>query len=201
MHDYKTTLSNYILLTSIFAACLIIGSYNQQALYGEQQPAVEVNEPESATGTFYLRSCKTGRLIGPVSLKPGSVLPSLDDKNYIIANPTESELSVRKCLLETNTFESHYNVTLPAFIETINKMLKHRLKDKAPLIRIDIPKETRLPIIETSIYEEPAYEVLCRIAAITQVRISIEQGEVVLSQKELKEVSDLQTNMTRSNSQ
>ncbi len=139
---------------------------------------------------FYLRDYQTGRLIGPVSLTPGYLLPLLDKKNYIIADPAESELEVRKCLLESKGYESHYIDMLPdEVLETINMMLKHRLGDKAPTVRVEAPAGSRLPLLTMEITgQEPAYDVLCNIAARAKLRIFVEDGAVVLSKKPLKEL-------------
>ncbi len=143
------------------------------------------------TEGFYLRSCRTGRLIGPVPVKPGHLLPPLDEQKYIIADPTDSELEVRKCLLETLLYESHYiDCTLAEVVETINQMLKHRLSDKAPAVRIESVDTTQPPFITMDINEEPAYDALCNIAAKAQVRIFVEQGVLVLSRKEFREMPE-----------
>ena len=145
--------------------------------------------PSQPTNTFYLRACQTGRLIGPVPLKPGHLLPPLDEQTYIVADPTESELEVRKSLLETPVYESHhFDCTLADLVETINQMLKYRLGDKASPVRIESVDESKLPLITMDITEEPAYDALCNIAAKAQVRIFVEQGAIVLSRKELREM-------------
>lgn len=143
------------------------------------------------TDGFYLRCCRTGRLIGPVPVKPGHLLPPLDEQKYIIADPTESELEVRKCLLENLLYESHYiDCALAEVVETINQMLKHRLSDKAPPVRIESVDTTQPPFITMDINEEPAYDALCNIAAQAQVRIFVEQGVIVLSRREFGEMPD-----------
>jgi hypothetical protein len=146
--------------------------------------------PSKPTNTFYLRACQTGRLIGPVPLKPGHLLPRLDEQEYIVADPTESELEVRRCLLETTGYESQYiDCELGEVVETINKMLKHRLGDKAPPVRIESVDAWQPPLITMDITEEPGYDVLCNIAAKAQVRVFVEQGEIILSRKEFREMS------------
>jgi len=149
--------------------------------------------PSKPTDGFYLRSCRTGRLIGPVPLKPGHQLPPLDEPKYIVASPTESELEVRSCLLGTTGYESKYiDCNLADVVETINQMLEHRLGDKAPTVRIE-SEDTSPPLITIDITKESAYDVLCNIAAKAQVRIFVEQGAVVLSQKKFREMSGKQT--------
>lgn len=142
------------------------------------------------TDTFYMRSCRTGRLIGPVSLKPGNPLPSLGEEKYVITDPTESELGVRKCLLGSTGYTSTYiDCELADVVEMINKMLKHRLGDKAPSVRIEFNDTFLPPLITMDITKESAYDVLCNIATKAEVRIFVEQGAIVLSQKEFREMT------------
>jgi len=61
-------------------------------------------------GTFYLRACGTGRLIGPIDLTPGHSLPSLEEQAYIVAEPAKSELTTRRRLLETKLYQSHQSI-------------------------------------------------------------------------------------------
>ncbi|HUT47297.1 MAG TPA: hypothetical protein VMX36_13515 [Sedimentisphaerales bacterium] len=146
--------------------------------------------PSMPTERFYLRSYRTGRLIGPVPLKSGHFLPPLDEQKYIVADPTESELEVRRCLLETAGYDSHYiDCELADVVQTINQMLKHRLGDKAPPVLIESVYTSQLPLITMDITKESAYDVLCNIAAKAQVRIIVEQGAIVLGQKEFREMS------------
>jgi hypothetical protein len=147
--------------------------------------------PSKEVETFYLRACETGRLIGPISLTPGHPLPPLDEQTYIIAaDPTSSELEVRKRLVESKGYESHYiDIPPDEVVETISMMLKHRLGDKAPLVRVEAAAETKLPLITMDISgDEPAYDVLCNIAARAKLRIFVEDGVVVLSAKPLREM-------------
>ena len=141
--------------------------------------------------TLYLRACDTGRLIGPIRPTPGYRLPQLDEQTYIVANPAESELEVRKRLLETRGYESHYfDCELAEVVGDINRMLKSRLGDNAPPVRIESADESNLPLITMDISGEvPAYDVLCNIAAQAKVRLFIENGAAVLSYKPLKEIA------------
>jgi len=149
--------------------------------------------PSKPTDGFYLRSCRTGRLIGPVPLKPGHLLPPLDEQKYIVADPTDSELRVRRCLLGTTGYDSHYiDCTLADVIETINQMLKHRLGDNAPPVRIEFEDTSLPPLITMDITKESVYDVLCTIAAKAQVHVLVENGAVVLSQKKFRELSGKQ---------
>jgi len=149
--------------------------------------------PSKSTEGFYLRSCRTGRLIGPVPLKPGHLLPPLDEQKYIVADPTDSELEIRRCLLGTTGYESHYiDCNLADVIETINQMLKHRLGDNAPPVRIESEDTSLPPLITMDITKESAYDVLCTIAAKAQVHVLVENGAVVLSQKKFREMSGKQ---------
>ena len=135
----------------------------------------ETKEVES----FYLRSCETGRLIGPIRLAPGYLLPPLSKKAYIVADPTESEIDVRNFLLKALAYETHHiDCTVDDVIETIHHMLKRRLGDKVPPFRIE--GVDALITIHIS-GEASAYDVLCDIAAMTKAHIFIEDGAVVLS--------------------
>ncbi len=149
--------------------------------------------PSKPSDTFYLRSCSTGRLIGPVSLKAGHLLPPLDEQQYIIADPTESELGVRSCLLGTTGYESTYiDCNLADVVEMFNKMLKHRLGEKAPPVRIESEGTWQPPLITMNITKESAYDVLCNIAAKAQVHVLFKDGAVILSQREFREMSGKQ---------
>jgi hypothetical protein len=138
-------------------------------------------------GTLYLRSCETGRLVGPIQMSSGQALPALDEKAYIIADPTESELELRAILLESTGYESVYlDFHIDDTIETIQQMLRHRIGGKAPFIRV----EDVDALITTKISaEESAYDVLFKIAAKAKARICIEDGTVVLSRNELAELT------------
>ena len=149
---------------------------------------IRPSKPTKPTDGFYLRACRTGRLIGPVPLKPGHLLPPLEEQKYIITDPTESELGVRTCLLGSTGYKSQYiDCNLADVVEAINMMLKHRLGDKAPTVRVDSENLSLPPLITMEITEEPAYDILCNIAAKAQVRLFVEKGVIVLSQKEFRE--------------
>lgn len=132
-------------------------------------------------GTFYLRSCETGRLVGPIHLTPGQPLPLLDEGAHVVARPAESELATRQLLLEAKLHESHhFDNEVEEVMETIRQMLKHRIGEKVPTLRV----EDVGAIITTDIAaDEPAYEVLVRIAAKANARVFIRDGEVILSRK------------------
>lgn len=143
--------------------------------------------PSKNAEIFYVRACETGRLIGPISLTTGHPLPPLDEQNYIIADPAASELEIRKYLLESSGYESHYfDSSVDEVVETINLMLKHRLGDKAPPVRVE--GVDALITMEIG-SQEAAYDVLCNIAAQAKARIFAEDGAVVLSQRPLKEIA------------
>jgi len=115
----------------------------------------------------------------------------LDEHNYIIAEPTESELEVRKCLLQTSPFESNYfDVPLTEMISDISLVWKHRLGDKAPHIRIELIDKSVAPLItmSTGKEEKSAYDQLCNIAAKAKFCLYVEKGEIVLSQKEFEDI-------------
>jgi len=163
----------------------VIATITTAGLIGLTILSIRLSKP---TDTYYLRSCQTGRLIGPVSLKPGNPLPSLDEEKYIIANPTNSELEVRECLLQTSMYESHYyDCTLAEVVEDINRMLKHLLGDKAFPVRIESVDTMQPPFITMDITKESAYDVLCSIAAKAQVRIFVEHDAIVLNRKEFSD--------------
>lgn len=150
------------------------------------------NATSIRTNQFYLRDYQTGRLIGPISLTPGYLLPLLNKKNYIVADPAKSELEVRKCLLESKVYESRY-IDMPPdeVLETISMMLKRSLGDKTPPIHVEAPAGSRLPLLTMEITgQEPAYDVLCNIAARVKLRIFIENGTVVLSRNPLRELAE-----------
>ncbi len=153
--------------------------------------SIQCNRPARPTNEFYLRSCQTGRLIGPIDLEAGYILPQLDEHNYIVAEPAESELEVRKCLLQTSPFESHYfDIPLTEMINTINLFLKHRLGEKAPPVQVELIGKSVAPLITMSIgkKEKSAYDELCNIAAEAKFCIYFEKGAIVLSQKEFKDI-------------
>ncbi len=156
----------------------------------EQQFDEGIDADSSSTAVLYLRSYKTGRLIGPVSLKGGSLLPTLENETYIIADPTEYELSVRKALLDTAGRPANFlDCELDMVIDLFNQTLKSRLGDKAPLVQIQLGEKSTMPIMSIEFIEESIYETLCNIAAIAQLRIFIEQDTIVLSNKELREIT------------
>jgi hypothetical protein len=137
--------------------------------------------------TFYLRSCKTGRLIGPIRLTSGHSLPSLDEQNYIVAEPTDSELQIRKILLETIGGESHYSdCVVDDVIKMVRHQLKRRLDDKAPPIRLD---DVEALVTMDISREDSAYDALCNVAALAKVHLFIEDGAAILSSKPLKEMA------------
>ena len=148
--------------------------------------------PSEESESFYLRSCQTGRLIGPIQLTTGHPLPRLDEYQYIIANPTESELEMRKVLLKIPTFESHYfDCTLDEVVETVHLMSKKRLGSKVPPFQVD--GVDALVTMDIS-GKESAYDVLCNIAAQAKVHLFLEDGAAVLSYKPLKEITTQRIN-------
>lgn len=138
-------------------------------------------------GAFYLRACDTGRLIGPIELTTGYRLPPLDGNAYIVAKPAKSELEIRKNLLDSVGYESHYiDCIAEDVIKEMNLSFKHRMGDKAPPVRAEGVED----LITMDIGDkESAYDVLCKIAAKTNAHIFIEDGTVVLSRKKYPELS------------
>jgi hypothetical protein len=138
--------------------------------------------------TLYLRCCDTGRLVGPIYLTPGHTLAISDKGNYIVTRPAEFELVTRKLLLETKLYESHhFDNEVEDMIQMIRQMLRNRIGDKTPVFRVDDVHA----LITMDIHpEEPAYEVLFRIAAKAQTRVFIEDDAVILSRKKLTELAN-----------
>jgi hypothetical protein len=113
----------------------------------------------------------------------------LDRGAYVVAKPSEFELATRKLLLDATLYESeHFDNDVEETIGTIRQMLKHRIGDEIPVFRVD---DVYDPISMKIGAEEPAYEVLLRIAAKAKARIFIEDGAVVLSPEKLRELANL----------
>jgi hypothetical protein len=138
------------------------------------------------TNGFYLRSRRTGKLIGPVNLPKGYLPPSLDEQTYIVAEPAESELEVRNRLLRTRVTDTMLDVPLA---EVLDQILIAYFGNKAPPVRIDVADESKMPRVSIDAKNVPLYEVLCNIASQANVYISIGNGTIVLSQKEFKDTS------------
>jgi hypothetical protein len=132
---------------------------------------------------FYLRSNQTGKLIGPVSLLEDYLQPSSDEQTYIVVDPTESELEVRSRLLK-----SHVTVTMTdvPLTEIINHVVIPFLGNNAPQVRIEAEDESKLPRISIDASNMPLYEVLFVCASQANLRIILEDGSIILSQKEFK---------------
>lgn len=69
--------------------------------------------------SFYIRDIQTGKLIGPVSLQNGHLPPPFDEENYVVAEPTESELEIRKRLLRTRVTTTMYDIPLTEALDQI----------------------------------------------------------------------------------
>lgn len=163
-----------------------------QELREQQSSVASKVDAGEATSGLYLRDYQTGRLIGPLSLKPGSLLPPLDKETYIVADPTESELEIRKRLRESFGYESKYfDSTVDDVIELIQHLLELRLGETAPPVRIERVSADALITMEIS-KEEAAYDVLFKIAARAKARIFIEDGAVILSQRKPREITTLE---------
>ena len=134
--------------------------------------------------SFYLRDVQTGKLIGPVSLSKGHLPPSYDEENYVVAEPTESELEIRKRLLRTRVTTKMTDIPLT---EAFGHILTASLGSKAPPVRIDIADESKMHRpISIDVRGGPLYEFLYTIAIQTNVYISIENGTIVLSEEKFK---------------
>ena len=157
----------------------------QEEKIQEQQFDEGIDANSSPEGVFYLRSCKTGCLLGPVSLKPGSPFPVLKSESYIIAEPTENELSIRQTLLNTVGYPAVFlNEDINIVIRIFNGMSKKRLGNKVPPVKVELGENSNTLYITTEFIKEPLYETLCNIAAIAQLRIFIEQDAIILSNKQ-----------------
>lgn len=150
--------------------------------------AGEEDGDKEAANVFYLRVYQTGRLIGPLSLTHGTLLPPLDKETYIVVNPTKSELEIRQRLLDSFGYESAYSdCEAGEVIGLIEKMMKHRLGEDAPDVRIeDIDALISMRVGA----DESAYEALFRIAAKVNARVFIEDGTVILSRKGVTELTN-----------
>lgn len=128
-----------------------------------------------------------GSLVGPIFLTPGHALPSLGEQDYIIAEPTDSELDLRQLLLQTSTYESHYiDCEVNDVIDMIRHMLKRHANNKVPFFQVDDVMAT----ITTDISgKDSAYDVLCDVAAMTKTHLFIGDVAIVLSSKPFKEIA------------
>ena len=136
--------------------------------------------------SFYLRAVQTGKLIGPVSLPKGHLPPSFDEENYVVAEPTESELEVRKRLLRQRVTATMKDIP-PS--EVLGHILTALPGSKAPPVRIEVADESKMPRLSIDVRSVPLYELLYNIAFQANVYISIENGTIVLSEKKFKDTS------------
>jgi hypothetical protein len=122
-------------------------------------------------------------------MTPDHPLAPLDKGNYVVAIPTESELDIRKRLLDTKLYENHYrDCEVVEVVGTIRQMLEHRMGDKAPVFRVEhLDALITIDIAGT----ESAHDVLFDIAARANARVFIENGEVILSRRKLAELASL----------
>jgi hypothetical protein len=117
--------------------------------------------PTDQANGFYLRSYPTGKLVGPVSLTEGYIQPSFDEKNYVVADPTESELDLRS-------------------------LLQNRVTAKGPRVRIEANDESKLPRVNIDARDVSLYEVLFVCASQANVQVILKDGTIILSPKEPK---------------
>jgi len=136
--------------------------------------------------SFYLRDVQTGKLIGPVSLSKGHLPPSFDEENYVVAEPTESELEVRKRLLRQRVTAKMIDIP---FTEALDQIFTAYFGSEAPPIRIDIADESKMPRHSIDVRSVRLYNLLYDIAFQANVYISIENGTIVLSEEKFKETS------------
>lgn len=130
--------------------------------------------------SFYIRALNTGKLIGPISLLKGQFPPSLDKQIYIVAEPAESELEVRKRLLRPVTV----TMTDVPLNEPVDAILAAYFGSEAPSVRFDVADESKMPRVSIDARSVPLYEVLFNIALQANLYISIENGTIILSEKE-----------------
>jgi hypothetical protein len=133
--------------------------------------------------SFYLRDVRTGELIGPVSFPNGHLPPSFDEKNYVIAEPAESELEIRKRLLRTRVTTKMMDIPLT---EALDHIFTAHFGSEAPPIRFDIADESKMRRHSIDVRSVPLYELLYKIAVQAHVYISIDSGTIVLSEEEFK---------------
>ena len=132
---------------------------------------------------FYLRDVQTGELIGPVRMSDGHLPPSFDEENYVVAEPTESELEIRKRLLRIRVTTTMYDIPLT---EALDHIFTAYFGSEAPPIRLDIADESKMRRHSIDVRSVRLYELLYKIALQANVYISIENGTIVLSEEKFK---------------
>jgi hypothetical protein len=135
---------------------------------------------------FYLRDVQTGELIGPVRLTNGHLPPSFDEEKYVVAEPTESELEIRKRMLRTRVTTTMNDIPLT---ETLDHIFTAYFGSEAPPIRFDITDESKMHRHSIDVRSVRLYELLYKIAIQANVYISIENGTIVLSEEKFKDTS------------
>ena len=135
---------------------------------------------------FYLRDVQTGKLIGPVSMPEGHLPPSFDEEKYVVVEPAESELEIRKRLLRTRVTTTMYDIPLP---EALDHIFTAHFGSEAPPIRLDIADESKMHRHSIDVRSVPLYELLYKIALQANVYISIENDTIILSEKKFKDTS------------
>jgi hypothetical protein len=158
------------MMKSVIAAIIMAGLLGLEIRWG-------------LTHRFYLRYVRTGWLIGPVSLPNGHLPPSYDEEKYVVAEPTESELEVRKRLRRTRVTAKMNDIPLT---EVLDHILTEYFGSEAPPVRIDIADESKMPRISIDFRSTSLYDLLCTIAIQKNFYISIENGTIVLSEKKFK---------------
>jgi hypothetical protein len=133
--------------------------------------------------SFYLRDVQTGKLIGPVSLPNGHLPPSYDEENYVVAEPTESELEIRKRLLRTRVTTTMLDIPVT---EALDHIFTAYYGSDAPPVRIEVADESKMRRISIDVISVRLYELLYKIAIQKNVYISIENDTIVLSEEKFK---------------
>ena len=137
----------------------------------------------ASANRFYFRDVQTGKLIGPVSLSDGYLPPSFDKENYVVAEPAESELKIRKRLLRTRVTTTMLDIPVT---EALDQIFTAYYGSDAPPIRIEVADESKMPRLSIDVRSVPLYELLYKIAIQANVYISIENGTIVLSEEKYK---------------
>jgi len=138
-------------------------------------------QPKPTRG-FYLRSQPTGKLVGPISLPDGYIQPSFDEKNYVVADPTESELDLRS-LLQNRVTATFTDIPLT---EVFDQIFTAYFGSKGPRVRIEANDEPKLPRVNIDARDVSLYEVLFVCASQANVQVVLKDGTIILSPKESK---------------
>jgi len=132
---------------------------------------------------LYLRDVQTGKLIGPVRMSNGRLPPSFDEENYVVAEPAESELKIRKRLLRTRVTTTMLDIPVT---EALDQIFSAYYGSDAPPVRIEVADESKMRRLSIDVISVRLYELLYKIAIQKNVYISIENGTIVLTEEKFK---------------